>query len=377
MVSRPSAEGSTPSSSSERMNTVSPEEGEARTRAMPSPGLTPWILTVGSLILAALLSAAVGSVAIPARDVIRILLSQLPGLNISADWPETFSTILLEIRLPGMALTALTGMALGASGAAYQGMFRNPLADPYILGVAAGAGLGAVMAISFGWTTTALGLSIIPLVAFIGGLAAVALVYTLARVGGTTQTTTLILAGVAVNSFVVALTSLVMLLSSEELRRALLWLLGGFSMGGWPPVKASLPYLVVGISLLSALGRPLNVLQFGDDQARQLGLNVDRFKLVMVAASSLVAATAVAFAGIIGFVGLVVPHVVRLLWGPDHRRLIPLSAITGGAFLLCADVIARTVIAPRTLPVGIVTAMVGAPFFLWLLRRAQRELRVW
>ena len=359
------------------MNTVSPEEGEARTRAMPSPGLTPWILTVGSLILAALLSAAVGSVAIPARDVIRILLSQLPGLNISADWPATFSTILLEIRLPGMALTALTGMALGASGAAYQGMFRNPLADPYILGVAAGAGLGAVMAISFGWTTTALGLSIIPLVAFIGGLAAVALVYTLARVGRTTPTTTLILAGVAVNSFVVALTSLVMLLSSEELRRALLWLLGGFSMGGWPPVEASLPYLVVGISLLSVLGRPLNVLQFGDDQARQLGLNVDRFKLVMVAASSLVAATAVAFAGIIGFVGLVVPHVVRLLWGPDHRRLIPLSAITGGAFLLCADVIARTVIAPRTLPVGIVTAMVGAPFFLWLLRRAQRELRVW
>ena len=142
-------------------------------------------------------------------------------------------------------------------------------------------------------------------------------------------------------------------------------------------MKASLPYLVVGISLLSLLGRPLNVLQFGDDQARQLGLNVDRFKLVMVAASSLVAATAVAFAGIIGFVGLVVPHVVRLLWGPDHRRLIPLSAITGGAFLLCADVIARTVIAPRTLPVGIVTAMVGAPFFLWLLRRAQRELRVW
>jgi len=344
---------------------------------MPGPGPAPWILTVGSLILAALLSAAVGSVAIPARDVIRILLAQLPGLNISADWPETFSTILLDIRLPGMALTALTGMALGASGAAYQGMFRNPLADPYILGVAAGAGLGAVMAISFGWTTTALGLSIIPLVAFIGGLAAVGLVYMLARVGRTTPTTTLILAGVAVNSFVVALTSLVMLLSSEELRRALLWLLGGFSMGGWPPVRASLPYLVVGISLLSILGRPLNVLQFGDDQARQLGLNVDRFKLVMVAASSLVAATAVAFAGIIGFVGLVVPHVVRLLWGPDHRRLIPLSAITGGAFLLCADVIARTVIAPRTLPVGIVTAMVGAPFFLWLLRRAQRELRVW
>lgn len=349
----------------------------------PAPGsykrdLAPWIVTTGVLVAAGLLSAAVGSVAIPLRDVIRILLSQLPGVHITPDWPETFSTILLDIRLPGMALTILTGMALGASGAAYQGLFRNPLADPYILGVAAGAGLGAVMAISFGWaTTTSLGLSIIPMVAFTGGLAAVGLVYALARVGRTTPTTTLILAGVAVNSFVVALTSLVMLLSSEELRRALVWLLGGFSMGGWPPVMASLPYLIVGVSLLSFLGRPLNVLQFGDEQAQQLGLNVDRFKLLMVVAASLVAATAVAFAGIIGFVGLVIPHIVRLLWGPDHRRLIPLAAIGGGAFLLCADIIARTVIAPRTLPVGIVTAMVGAPFFLWLLRRARRDLRVW
>jgi iron complex transport system permease protein len=346
-------------------------------RASSTRDLRPWVLTLAVLVAAALVSAAVGSVSIPLRDVIRILVAQLPGVAIVPDWPETSSTILLDIRLPGMALTMLTGMALGASGAAYQGLFRNPLADPYILGVAAGAGLGAVMAISFGWTATALGLSIIPLVAFAGGLAAVGLVYALARLGRTTPTTTLILAGVAVNSFVVALTSLIMLLSSEELRRALVWLLGGFSMGGWPPVTTSLPYLLVGITLLSFMGRPLNVLQFGDEQAQQLGLNVDRFKLVMVAAASLVAATAVAFAGIIGFVGLVVPHVMRLLWGPDHRRLIPLAAIGGGAFLLCADIIARTIIAPRTLPVGIVTAMVGAPFFLWLLRRARRELSVW
>jgi iron complex transport system permease protein len=345
--------------------------------APPRNDPVPWIVSVAVLLGAALLSAAVGSVAIPPRDVIRILLAQFPGAHITPDWPEAFATILLDIRLPGMALTILTGMALGASGAAYQGLFRNPLADPYILGVAAGAGLGAVMAISFGWSSTGLGLSIIPMVAFVGGLAAVGMVYALARVGRTTPTTTLILAGVAVNSFVVALTSLVMLLSSEELRRALVWLLGGFSMGGWPPVTSSLPYLIIGITLLSLLGRPLNVLQFGDEQAQQLGLNVDRFKFITVVAASLVAATAVAFAGIIGFVGLVVPHIVRLLWGPDHRRLIPLAAIGGGAFLLCADVIARTVIAPRTLPVGIVTAMVGAPFFLWLLRRARRELNVW
>jgi iron complex transport system permease protein len=359
------------------MSDAAPPAEHMSVLGSPKNDLLPWLLTIGALIAAALLSAAVGSVDIPIRDVIRILLARLPWMHINPDWPETFSTILLDIRLPGMALTVLTGMALGASGAAYQGLFRNPLADPYILGVAAGAGLGAVMAISFGWSSTSLGLSIIPMVAFAGGLLAVGLVYALARVGRSTPTTTLILAGVAVNSFVVALTSLVMLLSSEELRRALVWLLGGFSMGGWPPVTASLPYLIVGITLLSFLGRPLNVLQFGDEQAQQLGLDVDRFKLVMVVAASLVAATAVAFAGIIGFVGLVVPHVIRLLWGPDHRRLIPLAAIGGGAFLLFADIIARTLIAPRTLPVGIVTAMVGAPFFLWLLRRARRELRVW
>jgi iron complex transport system permease protein len=269
---------------------------------------------------------------------------------------------------------ALTGMALGGSGAAYQGLFRNPLADPYIIGVASGAGLGAVLAMTVQFPSSLLGMAAVPVAAFVGALVTVTLVYSIARVGRTTPVTTLLLAGVAVGTFASALTSMLMLLSTDELHRAISWLLGGFSLGGWQPVLAALPYLFIGMGVLILLGRPLNVLQFGDEEALQLGLDVEKFKLVIVVASSLVAATAVSFSGTIAFVGLIVPHLVRILWGTDYRRLIPLAILGGGSVLLAADVIARTIMAPRDLPVGIVTSIVGAPFFLWLLRRAKREV---
>lgn len=338
--------------------------------------LSPWLWAVGALVVMIVLSAAIGPVAIPPLVVVKMLLSRLPTLNINVDWPSMFDTILYQIRLPQTALIALTGMALGGSGAAYQGLFRNPLADPYIIGVASGAGLGAVLAMSAHWPTTLLGMVTIPAAAFIGALITVAVVFFLARVGRSTPITTLILSGVAVSAFTSALTSLLMLLSTDQLHRAITWLLGGFSLGGWEPVLAALPYLGIGMGTLFVLGRPLNVLQFGDDQATQLGLNVERLKTVVIVTSSLVAATAVSFSGIIGFVGLVVPHLARLLWGPDYRRLIPLATIFGGAVLLAADIVARTILSPRELPVGVVTAVLGAPFFLWLLRRA-KNVRFW
>jgi iron complex transport system permease protein len=182
---------------------------------------------------------------------------------------------------------------------------------------------------------------------------------------------------VAVSSFATAGTSLILLLSTSELHRAVTWMVGGFSMGGWEPVLAASPYLLLGLGVLVLLGRPINVLQFGDEQARQLGLDVERLKLVIVIAASLVAATAVSFSGIIAFVGLIVPHLTRLLWGPDYRRLLPLATLLGGSFLLAADMAARAVLSPRELPVGVVTSIVGAPFFLWLLHRARRRLRGW
>lgn len=336
--------------------------------------VSAWLWTGALLVIFLVLNAGVGPVNISPGTLYRMLASQLPFLDIAASWPASFETILLQIRLPHTAMIAITGMALAVSGAAYQGLFRNPLADPYIIGVAAGAGLGAVAAMTLNWPGDLFGLAAIPLAAFLGALLTVGIVYRIARVGRTTPVTTLLLAGVAVGTFASALTSMLLLLSTDELRRALTWLLGGFSLGGWGPVYVALPYLAIGIITLMALGRPLNVLQYGDEEALQLGLNVERFKLVIVIAATLVAATAVAFSGIIAFVGLIIPHLIRILWGPDYRRLIPLAAVGGAVLLLAADMVARTIAAPQELPVGLVTAIIGAPFFLYLLRRAKREV---
>jgi len=286
---------------------------------------------------------------------------------------ETFRTILLDIRLPRTVLIALVGAALAGSGATYQGLFRNPLADPYLIGVASGAGLGAIVAMSVKWPYTMLGLLAVPLAAFIASLLTVYLVYTFAHIGRTVPTTNLILAGVAVSSFATAITTFLMLRSTGEVRRALSWLLGGVSLAGWDVTLAMIPYLAIGMTMLTLTGYALNLLQFGDDQAAQMGLNVRRAKFVIIIAASLVTAAAVSFAGIIGFVGLVVPHIVRIWWGVDYRRLIPLSIIGGASVLLFADVLARIVLAPQELPVGIVTALAGAPFFLWILRRAKNQ----
>jgi len=335
--------------------------------------LHPYVLNLLLLILAAVLSAAVGSVFIPPVTLVRMLLARLPGLAIQPDWPQTFVTILFQIRLPHSALIALTGAALASSGAAYQGLFRNPLADPYLIGVASGAGLGAVMAMSLHWPSDLFGLYTIPAAAFLGAVLTVAVVYFLARTGGSVPTTTLILAGVAFGSFATALTSFLMLRSRAELQRALAWLLGGGVLSGWEPVGAMLPYVLIGMLVLAASGHTLNVLQFGDEQARQLGMPVERHKVILILAASLTTAAAVAFAGVIGFIGLIVPHLMRLIWGPDYRQLVLLSMLGGGTALLLADLLARVVLAPQTLPVGIVTALAGAPFFLWVLRRAKSQ----
>ncbi|MBE0410499.1 MAG: iron chelate uptake ABC transporter family permease subunit [Anaerolineales bacterium] len=325
------------------------------------------------LILALALSIALGAVFIPPETLARMFITHLPGVDINTNWPDTFNVILFRIRLPNAALIALTGAALASSGAAYQGLFRNPLADPYLIGVASGAGLGAVIAMSLRWPTDLLGMFSIPVAAFVGATITVSVVYSIARTGKTLPTTTLILAGVAVGAFASALTSFMMLRSEGEIRRAISWLLGGSPMSGWNPVLAALPYIVIGIGILISSGHALNVLQFGDDQAQQLGLPVNRIKAILILAASLTTATAVSFSGVIGFVGLIVPHLVRILWGPDYRHLVPLSILGGATTLLVADLLARLVLAPQELPVGIITALVGAPFFLWVLKRAKQQ----
>ena len=330
----------------------------------------PYGLALLALSAAGLLSILVGSVPLSMNDL-------LDGLrSLGSDIENTTGTILFSLRLPRTILIAMVGAALAGSGTAYQGLFRNPLADPYLIGVASGAGLGAVAAMSIHWSYTTLGLLAVPLAAFISGLATVAIVYALARIGQALPASNLILAGVAVSSFATALTSFLMLRASGELRRALAWLLGGATMSGWQPVLALLPYWVVGLGILLTFGHALNVLQFGDEQAQQLGLPVNRVRRWIIVAASLTTAAAVSFAGIIGFVGLIIPHILRLLIGPDYRRLLPLSLIGGAALLLGADVLARVLLAPQELPVGIVTALAGAPFFLWVLRRS-RQANFW
>jgi iron complex transport system permease protein len=325
----------------------------------------PYFITLLALMIMLIVSLAIGSVFIPPGEVWRVISG--------ASSSDTFRTILWNIRLPRTVLIALVGAALGGSGAAYQGLFRNPLADPYLIGVASGAGLGAIMAMSIQWPYTTLGLFAVPLAAFIASLLTVYLVYTFAHIGRTVPTTNLILAGVAVSSFAVSLTSFLMLRSTGEVRRAIGWLLGGVSLVGWDVTLALIPYLAIGMTALVLTGYSLNLLQFGDDQATQMGLNVRRAKFIIIVAASLVTAAAVSFAGIIGFVGLIVPHVVRMWWGVDYRRLIPLSILGGASILLVADVLSRIVLAPEELPVGIVTALAGAPFFLWILRRAKNQ----
>jgi iron complex transport system permease protein len=324
-----------------------------------------------ALLVALTLSIAIGSVFIAPVDLWHVLLAKFGG-EVPA-FLKTSSVIIFSIRLPRTVLVALTGAALGASGAAYQGLFRNPLADPYLIGVASGAGLGAVIAMSFNWPYTLWGLMMIPAAAFIAGLLTILIVYSLARVGRTVPTTNLILAGVAVSSFATSLTSFLMLRSSGELRRALGWLLGGASQTGWLPVAGILPYLVIGLGILLLSGHALNLLQFGDEQAQQLGLPVSRAKTIILIAASLATAAAVAFSGIVGFVGLIVPHIMRLWFGGDYRRLLPLSLVGGAVALLIADVLARVVLAPQEIPLGIITAIAGAPFFLWVLRRAKNQ----
>jgi len=324
----------------------------------------PLLSSLIFLFFALLLSLAIGSVFLSPQEIWQTILGR--GTEIS-------TSILWRIRLPRTILIALTGAALGGSGATYQGLFRNPLADPFLIGVASGAGLGAVIAMSVKWPYSFWGLMAIPMAAFIAALLTVFIVYTLARVGQTVPTTNLILAGVAFSSFATSLTSFLMIRSTSEVRRALGWLLGGASQSGWTAIIAIMPYVIIGLGILLLSGHALNLLQFGDDQAQQLGLNVTRTKRILLIASSLATAAAVAFSGIIGFIGLIVPHLIRLWFGPDYRRLLPLSIFGGATALLVSDVIARIVIAPQEIPVGIVTSLAGAPFFLWVLRRSKNQ----
>lgn len=331
----------------------------------------PFALLV--LALTACAATTLGSAAIPATTVVALLLNQLPFVALPVEGPASWERIVVDVRLPRIAIAGVTGAALAYAGATYQGVFRNSLADPYLLGVASGAGLGAAVAIMSPLDTSTYGFGWVPLCAFVGAGAAVTLTYVVARAGGEggagrAADTALILAGVAVSAVASAVTSFAMLTGGERAQPIFSFLFGTLNSANWERLLVGSPYALLGAAVVVPYARVLNVLQLDEQQAAELGVDVTRTKLVLLAGASLLAAAAVAFAGVIGFVGLVIPHVVRMVYGHDYRRLLPLAAVLGAAFLIGADAAARMVLRPQEVPVGIVTALVGGPFFLYVLR---------
>jgi iron complex transport system permease protein len=345
----------------------------------PPPPPRPARLRAGPLLAAcavlagaALLAVLVGPVRLDPWAVLVELAGRLPGVDTSSGLSDQEAAILWQLRLPRVVLGGLVGAMLALAGAAYQGVFRNPLADPYLLGAAAGAGLGATLAIAYGPDTSGWPVDLLPLAAFAGAVAGVVAAYALGRSGPARTTTSLILSGVAVAAFLTAIQTYVQQRESETLREVYGWILGRLTTAGWREVVLIVPYALVSTAAILLHGRLIDVLAVGDDEASSLGVRAARVRLVVVAAATLATAAAVAVSGLIGFVGIIVPHTIRLLAGSSHRLLAPLSLVAGAAFLILADLAARTVMAPAELPIGVVTAIVGAPFFALVLRGARR-----
>jgi iron complex transport system permease protein len=334
-----------------------------------------WVLAgILAVLGAAVAGLALGPVGLPPAGVAVEVVNLLPWVEVGAGLPERQAAIVTQIRLPRVVLGLLVGAMLALAGGAYQGAFRNPLADPYLLGVAAGAGLGvtATIALYGGRATTGLPLTA-PLAAFAGALGAVALTYLLGVAGGRDRSPpTLILAGVAVSAFLAALQTYLLQRHIEVIREVYSWLLGRLGGATWHDVRLLLPYAVVVAVVVLLLRRELDVLSVGDDEAAGLGLHPQHTRYLLLAAASLGTAAAVSVSGLIGFVGIIVPHIVRLLVGSSYRLILPLSMLFGGAFLAFADLAARTVDAPREVPIGVLTAFLGGPFFILVLRTTKR-----
>ncbi len=339
------------------------------------PGKLPigWLAAAfGILAGAALLGILIGPADLGIGAVTAEFADRLPGVDVSSGLTEPQRAILWEIRLPRVVLGMLVGCMLALAGCAYQGVFRNPLADPYLLGVAAGAGLGATVAIVYGPSSGQALNTVVPLAAFAGALVGVLATYALGYTVRSGRTaTTLILSGVAVAAFLTAMQTFVQQQNSDTLREVYSWILGRLSTVGWGEVRLILPYVIVSGAVLYLSRRLLDVLAVGDEEAGALGLNVSRIRLVVIIFASLGTAAAVAVSGLIAFVGIIVPHAIRLVTGTSYRRLIPLSMVLGGAFLVLADLMARTITSPAELPIGVVTAFFGAPFFVLVLRTAK------
>lgn len=353
-----------------------PAAGRAERPAAVPPRrrLGPALALAGAALAAVMLgSLLVGSAGLPAGGVLLAVLAKVPLIHVHDGLGQLGNAIVYEIRAPRVVLGAIVGAMLAMAGGAYQGVFQNPLADPYLLGVAAGAGLGATIVIALVPGAPGMAVDPLPLAAFAGAVIAVAATYALGRSAGRTRNSaSLVLAGVAVASFFTAVQTFLQQRSASTVDAVYAWILGGLTDASWSQVASVAPYVGVSAVVLLASRRLLDVMSVGDEEADSLGVRASRVRLAAVAAATLGTAAVVSVSGLIGFVGIIVPHTVRLVAGPSYRAILPLSALLGAAFLVAADLVARTVLSPAEVPIGVVTAVLGAPFFLVVLRSSRR-----
>lgn len=343
-----------------------------------------WKITLATLIIALFLTVIIclniGYAFIPFQEVFSILGNQIPGLNNFID-PNSFvgnhPQIILDIRLPRILAGVIIGGGLAASGVLYQGVFRNPMADPYVLGVSAGASVGAGAGLLFGSGLSLLGFPIVQTTAFIAALATVFIVYNISRIGSRVPVMTLLLSGIAITIFLSAIYEIMQVVSTNfELHALVSFAIGGISNVGWKAIWQISPFIIIGIIISYMFSRDLNMISLGEDTAQHLGVNTERTKKILLTLGAMMTAAAVSISGLIGFVGLMIPHITRLIMGPDHRLLLPASVIVGAIFLVLCDAIARILTGAAELPVGVITAIAGGPFFIFLLRKKKTDYRM-
>ncbi|MDM5227763.1 iron ABC transporter permease [Cytobacillus sp. NJ13] len=334
-----------------------------------------YITAAAFLLFAMLMGISIGTVSVHPMTIIRVISSELFPFISLENTDAMHSNIIMNIRLPRVLLAGLVGASLAIAGAAFQGLLRNPLADPYTIGVSSGASLGAVLTLFLGLSIPFAGMFTLPLFSILFSFLTIFAVLLFARkIERSMKVETIILTGIIFSSFLGALISLMIALTGEELRQIIGWLLGSVSMRGWAYIKIIIPFFVLGAILLLVNSKELNAMSFGEEKAQHIGVDVQKRKMMVLIAGSILTGAAVAVSGTIGFVGLVIPHLTRLLWGPDHRHLLPLSILMGAGFLIIADLVSRTIIAPTELPIGVITAIIGAPAFAIILIKRKNKL---
>lgn len=336
--------------------------------------VTKYGISFTLLIGATLFAISIGSVSVPILDIVKVIGSEAFRLPVGADVDPMYVSIVYEIRLPRVLLAGLVGASLAIAGAAFQGLLRNPLAEPYILGVSSGASVGAVATLFFGISLPVIGMFTLPFLSIVTALATIIIVLYFARkIDRTMRVETIILTGIIFSAFLGSVISLIIALTGDELQQIIGWLLGSVSMRGWSYVGIILPFFILGSLILLMNTKELNAMSLGEERAQHLGVDVGKRKMLILIAGSILTGAAVAVSGTIGFVGLVIPHLTRKLWGSDHVHLLPLSMIIGASFLILTDLLSRTIISPQVLPVGVITALVGAPVFAIILIKQRRR----